>query len=61
MSSERWIPIRYREFYDIPRAFVIENAGELLLFDCPFDDVADSYGDSYTVIRLDPSAKATLD
>ncbi len=61
MSAERWIPIRYRDFHDIPRAFVIEDSGELLLFDCPFDDEAGDYSVSYVVIRLDPSANAVVD
>jgi hypothetical protein len=32
------LPIRYRDFYDIPRAFVIEHPGETLFFDCSFDE-----------------------
>ncbi|HYR12146.1 MAG TPA: hypothetical protein VEQ60_30450 [Longimicrobium sp.] len=61
MSTETWIPIRYRDFYDIPRAFVIQRGAETLLFDCPFDDELDDYPEHYTVIRLEPGAAATLD
>lgn len=61
MNTERWLPIRYRDFYDIPRAFVVENHGETLLFNCPFDEAADDYPDHYTVIRLDQLAITELD
>lgn len=40
---------------------MIENQGEVLLFDCPFDDEADEYPDHYRVVRLDPSELASLD
>ena len=50
--SERWLPIRYRDFYDIPRAFVVEHAGDLLFFDCPFSQALDDYGEEYTVYRI---------
>lgn len=40
-------PIRieaYRDFYDIPRAFVVRlNSGSLLFFDSPFEDYLDDY------------------
>lgn len=61
MSTDRWIPIRYRDFHDVPRAFVIERGGETLLFDCPFDEALDDYPEDYAVVRLDSSAAATLD
>ena len=47
--SEEWNPIRYRDFYDFPRAFVVEHAGELLFFDCLFSDTLDDYGKEYVV------------
>ena len=55
------IPIRYRDFYDIPRAFLVERAGLLYFFDCPFDDGLDEYPDFYRVYRLGPTLSATLD
>ncbi|HEX2201842.1 MAG TPA: hypothetical protein VHG91_01020 [Longimicrobium sp.] len=61
MRDERWIPIRFRGFHDIPRAFTTERGGETLLLDCPFDDALDDYPEHYTVVRLGPSATATLD
>jgi len=49
-----WVPIlTYREFFDVPRAFIIEPiSGVFLLFDCPFDEAADDYSDNFTVYSL---------
>jgi hypothetical protein len=55
------IPIRYRDFYDVPRAFVVQRAGSLHFFDCPFDDRIDEYPDRYTVYRLDATLSPALD
>ena len=39
-----WLDIiAYREFYDVPRMFLVEASGNLLLFDCPFDDDLDEF------------------
>jgi hypothetical protein len=47
------IPIRdYREFYDVPRVFLVDWAGKSLLFDCLFDEELDDYPDSYTVYQV---------
>lgn len=56
-----WLPIRYRDFHDIPRAFVVEHHGQILFFDCPFDDAGDNYPDFYTVLRLDRVTLANLE
>ena len=56
-----WIPIRYREFYDVPRVFALESSGEWMLFDCPLDESADEYHQDYTVYLLDAAAAASLD
>lgn len=61
MNGEPWIPIRYRDFYDIPRAFVIQRGDEAFLFDCPFDDGLDDYAEHYLVTRLTRSAAARVD
>ncbi len=55
--TESWLPIEYREFYDVPRMIVVEHAGQLFLFDAPFDDAADDYSDRYAVYRLPESAR----
>lgn len=52
--TETWLPIRYRDFYDVPRAVVVEFRGDLYLFDCLFDHDADDYEPSYSVYRLPP-------
>ena len=53
LDTDQWLPIRrYRDFYDIPRAFVVEHGGEQLLFDCPFDEALDNYADEYTIYRV---------
>lgn len=54
MTSDPWIPISYADFYDVPRAFLVELDGERLFFDCLFDDAIDDYPSEYTVHRLDP-------
>ncbi|HWL40541.1 MAG TPA: hypothetical protein VNO75_09910 [Gemmatimonadaceae bacterium] len=51
-----WLPIRYREFYDVPREFVVERDGEAYYFTCPFNDQADDYAAIYQVYRLHAGA-----
>jgi hypothetical protein len=55
------IPIRYRDFHDVPRAFVVERTGSLYFFDCAFDDQIDQYPDRYKVYRLDAALSPKLD
>ena len=50
--SSQWVPIRYRDFYDFPRAFVVERSGDLLFFDCPFNDALDDYEPDFTVFKI---------
>ena len=52
VSGVSWVPIRYREFHDIPRIFLAEHRGHIYLFDCSFDENADEYPDRYRVFRL---------
>ena len=60
--TERWLPIRYyRDFYDIPRAFVVESAGEQFLFDCPFSEALDDYADEYTIYRISDELRDRID
>jgi len=44
-----WCPITYYEFYDVPRLFVVERRGRVVVFDCPFDDDEDEYVTQYAV------------
>lgn len=47
-----WATIRYRDFYDVPRIFIVTHNGKPYLFDCPFNDELDEYSESYRVYRL---------
>jgi hypothetical protein len=47
-----WIPLAYRDFYDVPRAYIIEHAGAVYFFDCPFDHSADEYPGFYRVYEM---------
>jgi hypothetical protein len=51
MSSNR-VPIRYREFWDVPRIFRVTYQGALLLFDYPFDEETEDYPDWNQVYLL---------
>lgn len=55
------VPIRqYRDFWDVPRMFVVEVGGNTLLFDCPYDEDRDDYAPAYTVYQMPPLADADL-
>jgi hypothetical protein len=54
LNAMSWMPIRYRDFYDIPRLFLVEHAGAVYIFDCPFDDALDDYPPYYRVYRVPP-------
>ena len=47
-----WPAIRYRDFYDVPRAVVVEWKGTIYLFDSLFDHERDDYQPRYSVYRL---------
>lgn len=47
-----WVPILYRDFWDVPRLFAARHRQRLFLFDCPFDPEAEDYGDAYDVFLL---------
>ena len=52
--------ITYREFYDIPRAFVTRWANRLFFFDGHFDQSLDDYPDEYSVYELPMTLKNRL-
>lgn len=56
-----WLPIRYRDFYDVPRAVVVEFRGTLYLFDSLFDPDIDDYESVYTVYRLSDGMRDEID
>lgn len=47
-----WSPIQYRDFWDVPRIFLVHHQGALFLFDCDFDDELEDFPDSYKVYVL---------
>ena|SRR5438105_4421716 len=54
----RFVPIQYRDFWDVPRIFLVDHKGHLFLFDCPFDDVVEDYATEYRIYvlpTLDPT------
>ena len=46
--------IAYRAFWDVPRWFLIQHRGRLLLFAAPWDDELDDYAAEYSVYALPP-------
>jgi hypothetical protein len=56
-----WLPIRYRDFYDVPHLILVEHDGALYLFDGQFDQDLDDYPDKYGVYRLPDDLRPTVD
>lgn len=52
MSENAWLPIVYRGFWDVPRAFSVEYQGKLYLFESLFDEDRDDFPDTFTVYHL---------
>lgn len=48
-----WLPIRYRDFYDVPRLIAVQMADRTYLLDCRFDDDLDDYPDTYQIYVLE--------
>jgi hypothetical protein len=61
MTNGRWSPIRYRDFYDVPRIFVAEHAGVAYMFESRFRDAEDDYSDQYSIYTLSPAIVQGLD
>jgi hypothetical protein len=47
-----WASIRYREFWDVPRIFLVLHEGNCFLFDCAFDESTEDFPDTYQVYVL---------
>lgn len=56
----RWAPIRYREFWDVPRIFLVHYQGKWFLFDCPFDETSEDFPDSYRVYLIPEPSEEEL-
>jgi hypothetical protein len=52
--------IQYRDFYDVPRIFVVNHRGKVYLFDCPFDQDLDEYPEIYKVFVLPSDSYSNL-
>jgi hypothetical protein len=57
VTEPTWLPITYRDFYDVPRLIVVEWRGDLYLLDSPFDEDLDDHADTFTVYRLPADAR----
>jgi len=57
---ETWGPIQYRDFYDVPRIFIVKYENSTLLFDSPFDDITDEYTQEYSVYLIHNPSKDDL-
>lgn len=55
------VSIQYRDFYDVPRIFLLRHDGHLLLLDSPFDDDTDEYSASYDVYLMPELSQDTLE
>lgn len=55
-----WAPIQYRDFWDVPRIFFFANLGNWFLFDCPFDEETEDYGQHYRVYLIPEPPKEDL-
>lgn len=47
-----WVPITYRDFWDVPRIFFANHDGRLYLFDCQFDEPGEDYPNEYQVFQM---------
>ena len=60
MDNGQWIPIRYRDFWDVPRIFLARCQNDSFLFDCKFDEQVEDYPDSYKVYSIPEIPDADL-
>lgn len=51
-----WLPIDYREFYDLPRLFAVRRSDGIYVFDCAFDAGIDDYEKFFSIYRLEEDA-----
>jgi hypothetical protein len=49
-----WAPITYRDFWNVPRIFIVDWHGCTILFDCAFDEHTEDYPDFYHVYIVPP-------
>ena|SRR5712692_4826587 len=47
-----WAPIQYREFWDVPRIFIVPFRQRWFLFDCRFNEATEDFPNHYQVYLL---------
>jgi len=52
MNETFWLPIKYHEFYDVPRSIVVQHNNVLYLLESSFNDNTDEYSSVFKVYRL---------
>lgn len=57
---DKLVQIEYRDFYDVPRIFVVSHGGSQILFECRFDDDLDDYAETYKVFLMPPQERLDL-
>ena len=57
---DQWAAIHYRDFYDVPRIFLVSYEGRQFLFDCAFDEDLDDYPNEYCVYLMLPLTETDL-
>lgn len=58
--TNNWAPIRYREFWDVPRIFLVPYQGNWFLFDCAFDETTEDFPDYYRVYVIPEPSEEEL-
>ncbi len=58
---KRFAPILYRDFWDVPRIFLVEHKGVHFLFDCLFDESSEDFSGHYNVYLLPELGKFELE
>jgi hypothetical protein len=47
-----WAVIDYREYWDVPREFVVRHGEDAYYFQSPFDEILDDYTPNFYVYRI---------
>ena len=58
--SKNWTPMRYREFWDVPRIFLVPYQGIWFLFECPLDEAVEDFRDSYRLYVIPQGSEEEL-
>lgn len=44
--------IQFRDYWDVPRVFLVRHRDRLFLFDCPFDENTEDFPNDYQVYAM---------